>query len=261
MTIMRLNADLKTVSFSKSSYTSYYMEDKEGIKHNIPKITHIPLGKLSVCSDFNKLSYLSKEEAIQFREFVDQQLAEIANAFANNAKNGNFGGRPVIKSNSRDDAKYKNFPGYIPKRKVGEFIGVIADTYKLDIPNDLPDGPMVGDVSNIFSNIMDEPSKLQAVMKPLYIEVMNYAASKSCTPHYALAEEQIKALFLVSQQLHYLVHKGFKWPVTKLIEMVEDSRNKWIDEFKFSSKNASIWGSAKTIPVLLRRRTPIMVDK
>ena len=55
------------------------------------------------------------------------QMAEIAAAYKRNAQKGFVGGYPVIKGTGAKDADYKNREGFIPRRKNGEFNGVIND--------------------------------------------------------------------------------------------------------------------------------------
>jgi hypothetical protein len=131
---------------------------------------------------------------------------------------------------------------------VGEFIGVIADGYQLSHIDIV--GERSHETSSIFSGVMNNPSLLQSLIEPLFHEILQYAVTKTCVPHDALSKEQITALYAVSQQLHYLVHKGFNWPVQDLKALVDNDIQIWINTIK-STREGKIWGSAKKIPVIL----------
>lgn len=130
---MRLKSNLKECRFGKTTVITNEIIDKQDTKHIIRKNNFNTLGQADINSDFSKLNYLSAKEKIEFKNSINTQLSEITEAFARNAAKGIYGGRPVIKSNSNDDHKYGKCEGYISGRKVGEFIGVIADSYQLSV--------------------------------------------------------------------------------------------------------------------------------
>jgi hypothetical protein len=252
MAVMRLKSNLKECSFGKTTVVTSEILDKQDNKHLIRKNTFNTLGYADINSDFSKLSYLSAKEKVDFKNSINTQLSEIAQAFARNAAKGIYGGRPVIKSNSNDDRKYGKCEGYIAGRKVGEFIGVIADSYQLS--HVAIAGELKQDTRSPFSGVMEKPALLQSIIGPLFDEVLQYAVTKTCAPHDALSVEQITALYKVSQQLHYLIHKGFNWPVQELKTLVDNDIQHWVDTVK-SSREGKIWGSTKKIPVILSEHT------
>ena len=248
MAVMRLKSNLKKCSFGKTISLSQEIVDKNDKKHIIRTNSYNNLGEVDINCDFSNINYLTQEEKVKFKQSIELQLIEISEAFARNASKGVYGGRPVIKSNSKDDIKYKHHDGYIAGRKVGEFIGVIADSYqlaKITVTNELKQ-----DQKSLFSDVIDNPEMLQFLMEPLFKEVMQYAATKEGVPHDALSTEQVVELFTVSQKIHYMLHKGFNWPVTDLKLLVDKRIEEWIAEIR-NTKEGKIWGSVKKIPVIL----------
>lgn len=248
MAVMRLKSNLKECSFGKTTVVTNEIIDKQDNKHIIRKNNFNTLGQADINSDFSQLNYLSAKEKIDFKNSINTQLSEITEAFARNATKGIYGGRPVIKSNSNDDHKYGKCEGYISGRKVGEFIGVIADSYPLSHIDVVPE--LAQDKSSPFSGVMENPTLLQSLIEPLFKEVLQYAVTKTCVPHDALSDEQIAALYTVSQQLHYLVHKGFNWPVADLKPLVDKDIQEWINLVR-NTREGKIWASTKKIPVIL----------
>lgn len=248
MAVMRLKSNLRECSFGKTTVITNEVIDKQDKKHIIRKNNFNTIGQVNINSDFSQLSYLSAKEKIDFKNSINTQLFEITEAFARNAKKGIYGGRPVIKSNSNDDHKYGKYEGYISGRKVGEFIGVIADSYQL--PSVTIEGELKQESTSIFSGCMEKPESIQLLIEPLFNEILQYAVTKTCAPHEALSDEQIAALYTVSQQLHYLIHKGFNWPVADLKLLIAKDIQEWIDLVR-NTREGKIWASTKKIPVIL----------
>lgn len=180
MTVMRIRSNLKKCAFGYTSSSTKEVFDKNNNRFLVRQNIYNPLGEADIDSDFSKIDFLKKEEQVKFKKHLDSQMLEIKQSFARNAEKGIFGGRPVIKSNSKDDNKYKNHAGYIPGRKVGEFIGVIADTYDLgyvDIKQEQDSKK-----PSMFADIMSHPEDLQIIMEPFFDEVMAYAVTKTSAP-------------------------------------------------------------------------------
>lgn len=248
MTVMKLKANLKECTFGKTTVITNEIVDKLDKKHIVRKNVFNTLGQVDINENFSDLGYLTQKECSQFKHSISSQLSEITQAFARNAAKGIYGGRPVIKSNSNDDHKYSKCEGYISGRKVGEFIGVIADSYQLSSVT--IESELKQESASIFSGCMEKPESLRLLIEPLFNEVLQYAVTKACAPHDALSEEQIAALYTVSQQLHHLIHKGLNWPVLELKALVDNEVIHWVETVK-SSREGKIWGSTKKIPVIL----------
>lgn len=248
MTVMRLKSNLKTCTFGKTTSRSEEIIDQHGKKHIVRTNTYNTIDEVDINSDFSNLDYLSDDEKIIFKKSIQSQLNEIATAFSRNAAKGIYGGRPVIKSNSNDDHKYASYEGYISGRKVGEFIGVIADAYDL---KDIDVKPEINSTQpSIFAGIMNHPEKIQTIMGPLFDEVMAYAISQNCIPEKALTKQQCKEILRLSQQLRQLILKGFGKSLTTYSKELNPEIDEWIQEFK-SKGNGQIWGKIKTRPIVL----------
>ena len=248
MAVMRLKSNLKKCTFGKTTSRSSVIIDKNDNEHVVRSNSYNTIGEVDISADFSKINYLSSDEVLKFKQSIDSQLIEIKDAFAKNAAKGIYGGRPVIKSNSNDDHKYCKFEGYISGRKVGQFIGVIADSYDLDhidlVPSEEINKP------SIFMDIMLHPEKLQIIMEPFFDEVMAYAVTKPTIPKDALSERQCKEILKLSQQLRDLILKGFSWQLNGFSDDLKLEMDDWVKEVK-SKKNGVIWGKTKKIPVLL----------
>lgn len=245
---MRLKSNLIKCTFGKTTSRSEEIIDQHGKKHIIRSNTYNTIGEVDINSDFSSLDYLSDDEKIIFKKSIQSQLAEIATAFSRNAAKGIYGGRPVIKSNSNDDHKYASYEGYIPSRKVGEFIGVIADSYDLEHVNIKLEED--SKQPSIFVDIMNNPENLQSIMIPFFDEVMAYAVRQTSAPKDALSKQQCKEILKLSQQLRELILKGFGLQWNEFSDELKVEIDDWIKAVK-SNENGVIWGKTKKIPVLL----------
>lgn len=72
----------------------------------------------------------SAEDIQSAEEWIEQQMQEIDAAFRQNQNLGLMGGTAVIKRSNKDDQTYCAHDGFIPGRKVGEFIGVIRGAHE-----------------------------------------------------------------------------------------------------------------------------------
>jgi len=86
--------------------------------------TNEVIARVDVDGDFSKVSGITAEEAVRFKAWADNQQKQINEAFVRNAKNGLYGGSPVIKASKGKDEEYSKQEHYIDC-KSGEFNGII----------------------------------------------------------------------------------------------------------------------------------------
>lgn len=82
------------------------------------------IARVDIDGDFSKVSGITAEEAVRFKAWADNQQKQINEAFLRNAKNGLYGGSPVIKASKGKDEEYSKQEHYIDC-KSGEFNGII----------------------------------------------------------------------------------------------------------------------------------------
>jgi len=134
MANMRLNANLRTVSFSKTVSVLEELELSSGKCVRRYKAVNVHLGTVDVNSDFSLIKELTEADAKNAKLWVQEQQRLVQYAYMENQKKGLIGGCPVIKRNKSDDDKYRDYYGYIPDCRVGEFIGVIINQIPLSSP-------------------------------------------------------------------------------------------------------------------------------
>ena len=105
MANMRLNANLRTVSFSKTVSVLEELELSSGISVRRYKAVNVHLGTVDVNSDFSLIKELTEADAKNAKLWVQEQQRLVQYAYMENQKKGLIGGCPVIKRNKSDDDK------------------------------------------------------------------------------------------------------------------------------------------------------------
>lgn len=133
MAYARLSADAKSVTITRSVSHKHEVKLADGSIKSYWHTSSEQLGSVSVHDPVSSIKALSVEEAEKIQAWLNNQLNEIHEAFARNADKGGFGGQPVIKRNRKDDFAWESHSDFIPARKTGEFIGVIANALELGV--------------------------------------------------------------------------------------------------------------------------------
>lgn len=264
MAYARLNADFTEVTFSKSKNSSARCELKTGefITHN--KTINEVIAKVPVSADFSKIPGLTLDEATKFRAMVDTQIAEVNDAFSNNARNGIFGGYPVVKRSNSDDIKYANYPGYKAGRTVGEFLGVIAGakfrSEPVDVFSAIPitKKELTTNSPNHFATKKAE-GKLYEIFNDVAIEICEYMATTTGHTKEALTEDEIADVYRAERIIYLMLTLGTGYlqsDITKIIkkqknENAKPTHDDLYNQFKKSRRATRILGSQKKIPEIL----------
>ncbi|HHP5490776.1 hypothetical protein ACU6QH_01615 [Aeromonas veronii] len=165
MANMRLNANLRTVSFSKTVSVLEELELSSGKCVRRYRAVNVHLGTVDVDSDFSLIKELTEADAKNAKLWVQEQQRLVQYAYMDNQKKGLIGGCPVIKRNKSDDDKYRDHYGYIPDCRVGEFIGVIINQIPLSSPIQ-----SVESNNSLYENIIElrKKGRLSDVFKDIF---------------------------------------------------------------------------------------------
>ena len=201
MAIARLNSNLKTITFSTTISIQENLELKDGTIRSIYKSKHEHLGTVDIDSDYSLISSLTQDEVIKFTEWAKQQQNDVKNSYLANHARGFLGGYPVIKRSVSDDEKYRDEFGFIKNRRIGEFIGVIADPIKI---NHLPSTSDKGNSLNF--HLIRKDGTLVDMLSPLCDEIIRSHKKTK------LNIEEAKSIFQGLKPITYLITEviGFK---------------------------------------------------
>lgn len=127
MPYIKLSANAAKVSITQTFSIPEELELKSGEIVKRFRTKNLLIGTYDSDVDFSTISDLLPEDASKFHAWVRQQKQEIFSAYKKNEERGFVGGYPVIKRKSTDDNVYRDHFGFIENRRVGEFLGVIAE--------------------------------------------------------------------------------------------------------------------------------------
>ena len=223
------------------------------------------IAKVPVSADFSKIPGLTLEEVIKFRVMVNTQITEVNDAFSNNARNGIFGGYPVVKRSNADDIKYANYPGYKAGRAVGEFLGVIEGAKFRSVPTVVMSTLSITQQEvitnkNHFATKRAE-GKLYELFNNVAIEICEYMATTTGHTKEALTADEIADVYRAERIIYLMLTLGTGYlqsDITKIIkkqknENAKPTHDDLFNQFKKSSRATSILGSQKIIPEILAR--------
>ncbi|ATL91548.1 hypothetical protein CK911_01070 [Aeromonas sp. CU5] len=225
MANMRLNANLRTVSFSKTVSVLEELELISGKTVRRYRAVNVHLGTVDVNSDFSLIKELTEADAKNAKLWVQEQQRLVQYAYMENMRRGFLGGSPVIKRSKGDDEQYSDCYGFIPGRKVGEFIGVIIDAI-----------PMVEECSVEKDEYEREYEKVERFRKKgslsEILDLLLYALKRS-NEKVPFSEKEKCDLYCAERVLFYFCTEGMDMKQSKLESA---SRDKAKDKYKNLSR-------------------------
>lgn len=196
MPYIKLSANAAKVSITQTFSIPEELELKSGEIVKRFRTKNLLIGTYDSDVDFSTISDLLPEDASKFHAWVRQQKQDIFLAYKKNEARGFVGGYPVIKRKSIDDNVYRDHFGFIENRRVGEFLGVIAEPILISQIKkpEIVNKPEVESVAtlrreNRFEEVCD---------KLLY----DLAASHSKNP---FTIDELAAIYTAERQLFYLL--------------------------------------------------------
>jgi len=258
MAYMKLNADLTEVTFTQSRNKKEEVQLMSGEMLNRNVTENTVIAQVPVTADLSKIDGLTDDEAIRFRKSIDQQIVEVNEAFANNAKNGIFGGYPVIKKTKKDDEKYANHFGYKPGRKIGEFIGVVEGAKFRTTPVSVAaiEKRAVNQEADLSTNksyfvTKKEEGNISEFLTDRIMEICDYMATTQGTANQALTIEEVGALFKAERLLFLLVTQGLGYKQKELEDVANNEHRTMFDDLVKSSRSTCYLRSTRLIPAML----------
>lgn len=214
MANMRLNANLRTVSFSKTVSVLEELELSSGKCVRRYRAVNVHLGTVDVDSDFLLIKELTEADAKNAKLWVQEQQRLVQYAYMENMRRGFLGGSPVIKRSKGDDEQYSDCYGFIPGRKVGEFIGVIIDAI-----------PMVEECSVEKDEYEREYEKVERFRKKgclsEILDLLLYALKRS-NEKVPFSEKEKCDLYCAERVLFYFCTEGMNVKQSKLEKASRD---------------------------------------
>lgn len=148
----------------------------------------------------------SAEDIEKAEAWIESQMQEIDAAYRLNQSLGLMGGVPVIKRASSDDQKYCSDPGFIPGRKVGEFLGVIrgAHDYKPKMRKKIKIPQVEVAEPDTAAKAWNE-GRFEDIENENIMRIRMIAKERGKPLDEAFTDEEIDQFFIASRQLFYAI--------------------------------------------------------
>lgn len=219
----------------------------DGTRKNIWSSKAITLANQPIEEPIEGIEGLNPKNASEIQAWLNDQLNQIDAAHEQNLANGLIGGYPIIKHSKADDSKYASEPGFIPGRKIGEFIGVIAGAKPRRNTGTIQ--PIK--TSEGFVRKMRREGRLSEVTNAIVNELAEIMAESEGSPQEAFTEEERAALYVSERQYFYMITRGME-KMNPLERRAKKEAEAKFERFKASGPAGYLIGKTKPVPVLLQ---------
>lgn len=237
----KLNRGALKVTISRHSY----VDNKKKVE---------PLGEAIdfTSAELNLPDSLTDDEKQKAINWITNQKKLIEDAFRANARNGLFGGTPVVSESGKFNGKFRGLPGFNPHAPAYSFLGCIKDARKLSIKADTTDSIEFEKIIKAGQLPAIAKSIIGAYCHKLILDTEEFA-------HKAITQEEVEQLVEANLLLSKFIALS-KIKQKDIRANVDERIDDYFDELLETPEGYLIGKKLKVSTLLAQRERPEIID-